>query len=374
MTTLNGLPLLSLSLTIPRVGAWVARALVDSDVAPTGDAVLELAGRRWSGTVTRGGVELGRWSGTIVGGAGGLSQPLPAVALRNTSLAEVLSESLRDVGELLAGTSGDLSATVARWHRIEAPAAHTVADVARQAGYVWRVLADGTVWMGLEAWAPAALPAPVDVLDVDPHLGRWLLAGDGALDATPGTVVTLDGTAVRVGAVEHTLTGSELRSVVFEERANDPANRLTAAIEAIVRRTMRRVDYLALYPARVVQQHGDGTLDLQPDDPRVPAPREVPYRTLPGVALTVPAGTRVLLGYEGGEPTRPVALLWELGDVTSLAIAGGTHHAARQGHAVRVTIPIGAVVVMTMAGPVSNPTPITLDGTITEGSDELLLT
>jgi hypothetical protein len=60
----------------------------------------------------------------------------------------------------------------------------------------------------------------------------------------------------------------------------------------------------------------------------------VPYRTLPGVALTVPTGTRVLLGFEDANPARPVALLWELGAVTRLAVNGATTKAARDGESV----------------------------------------
>ena len=170
---------------------------------------------------------------------------------------------------------------------------------------------------------------------VDPRAGRWELAGAAALPIVPGRVVTLDGKAVRVGAVEHRLHEVALRTVVFEERATDPANRLMAAIESIVRRTVRQVDYLALYPGRVVAQDGDGgPLDVELDEPRFALPRAIPYRTLAGVAVTVPAGARVLVGFEGGDPARPYAGLWELGDVTRLVIGGGTQGAARHGDAV----------------------------------------
>lgn len=333
MTTLNGHPLLAMALVIPRTGSWVLDALIDGDAALEGAVVLDLAGRTWRGTVFRGGVTEGRWSGRVVGGAGGLARTLGPASMRSTTLAAVLAEALRDAGESAAASTADLTHTVERWHRHEAPALHTVAEVARRAGYTWRVLPDGTVWMGVDAWGPLALPADVDVLAEDAAAGSHELAGDGALDIAPGRTVTLDGRAVRVGAVEHRLTGHELRTSVREERAGDPFQRLTGAVEAIVRRVMRETGLHALYPAKVIGQRPDGTLDLQPDDPRIAAPQSVPYRTLPGVRLVVPAGTRVLLGYENGDPQRPVAQLWELGDVTRLVVAGGTHEAARKGHA-----------------------------------------
>lgn len=146
---------------------------------------------------------------------------------------------------------------------------------------------------------------------------------------------------------------------------------LRSAVEALVVRILGpRLDYLARYPARVVSQRADGTLDLVPDDARVPSCAGVPYRSLPGVALSVPAGARVLLGYAGGDPARPFAELWEPGDVTRLTVAGGTHAAAREGHAVTVTIP---ALTITAADGTPNAAPITLSGHITEGTDVLHL-
>ena len=333
MTTLAGHPLLSFTLTLPRVGAWTLEALVDSDAALSGLVDLVIEGRTWRGTVVRGGVELSRWSGRVVG-AGALASVLGPLPLADTDLRTVVVETLREVGAELAADAGDLSAAVARWARIAAPAAHTVADVAKAAGYSWRVRPDGTVWLGAETWAPLALGADLDLLSVDPRIGRHELGGNDALAIEPGRVVTLDGSPVRVGAVEHRLDGAAVRTMVFEEREGDPGNRLLAALEGIINRTMRRVDYLALYPCAVVHQRADGTLDLRPDDPRLPAPQSVPYRTLRGLSVEVPDGARVLLGYEGGDPQTPYAALWEIGDATVVRVNGGDTKVARVGDTV----------------------------------------
>lgn len=96
-----------------------------------------------------------------------------------------------------------------------------------------------------------------------------------------------------------------------------------------------RLDYLALYPARVVSQAANGRLDLVPEDARLDPCAGIPLRYgLPGVTATVPAGGRVLLGFEHGDPGRPYAALWESGEVTALSVAGGAARAAREGHAV----------------------------------------
>ena len=99
-------------------------------------------------------------------------------------------------------------------------------------------------------------------------------------------------------------------------------------IRAIVSRVLGdRLDYLALYPARVVVQNDDGTLDLQPDDARLPAMQRVPIRYgVPGVTATAAPGSNVLVGFEAGDPARPVAMLWEVSSTPkrSLARVGDT--------------------------------------------------
>lgn len=109
-----------------------------------------------------------------------------------------------------------------------------------------------------------------------------------------------------------------------------PAAALRAIVEAI---TGPRLDRLALYPCRVVSQSSDlRTLDLQPDNARVPPCAGVPIlHGLPGITVTVPTGARVLLGYAGGDPAQPYAALWEAGDVTLVSVNGGSTKVALDG-------------------------------------------
>ena len=155
-----------------------------------------------------------------------------------------------------------------------------------------------------------------------------------------------------------------------------------AAFEAVVRRITRRLDYTGCYSATVVQQRASGRLDLRPEDPRRPSCADVPYRTLPGLTVEIPAGSLVSFTYENADPRRPVVVLWEPSTSAGRwTIYGGTHGAARSGHAVRVTIPTGTVEVANPLYPgtpgapptIPNAAPISLDGTITEGTDLLRL-
>lgn len=335
--SLNGKPVLRATILAPRVGAWVADVVVDTDEDLIGAQDLTIEGVTLRAAVHRGGVAYQRWSGRLVGGSAGLPEPVEPVNQFTTTLAIALADVLREAGETLSPTSADLSAPVSRWHRAAGTAANAVADVARAAGYAWRVLFDGTVWVGAETWAAVA-PTGVELLDHRPEVGRIELGGDAAalLGILPGQTLTVDGVTARVGVIEHRVDATTIRSVVYAEPSERPAGRLIDAVSRLVAALTRRVDYLGLYPCRVIEQRADGTLDLLPDDSaRLASCTAVPLRPgLPGVSIEVPAGARVLLGYEAGDPSRPVATLWEASTVSTLKVNGSSTKAARDGESV----------------------------------------
>jgi hypothetical protein len=102
------------------------------------------------------------------------------------------------------------------------------------------------------------------------------------------------------------------------------ADRLAASFEALVRKILgHRLDYLASYPAKVVSQNADGSLELVPDDTRLPTYSKVPIRYgVPGVSATIAGGARVSLGFAGADPQKPVATVWESASVSELVVAG----------------------------------------------------
>lgn len=94
-----------------------------------------------------------------------------------------------------------------------------------------------------------------------------------------------------------------------------------------------RLDYHALYPAQVVSQNGDGTLEVLPDDERVRGfgLGSVAIRTgAPGYKYTVSEGARCLIGFEAADPTRPYAALWDSEtSVDEIEFDGGSEDVAR---------------------------------------------
>ena len=157
-----------------------------------------------------------------------------------------------------------------------------------------------------------------------------------------------------------------------------------------------RLDYHARYPCTVTLQIGN-QLQLAPDDARMRgfglASVELRHG-LPGYLVTVPIGTRVLLGFDAGDPSRPYAALWEQGAVTSVAFDGGILAIARATDptasgtiviaqpgapgliTMTYTPPGGPPVVSTLAATaltvLPNPTTFPLAGAIVSGNTKLL--
>lgn len=103
-------------------------------------------------------------------------------------------------------------------------------------------------------------------------------------------------------------------------------DRIKLGLVSFIRRTLgawivNNVDYLAAYQCKVVSQNGDGTLELQPDDSRLPPFSRVPIRYgVPGVAALVSPGSRVLLEFASANPQKPIATVWETASVTRLTV------------------------------------------------------
>lgn len=317
----NNVRVLSGRIQLPRVGAWIADLALDTEdtgpflgavtiTAPAGD--LELRGWAMRPRLVEGHVEV-----RIVGGRGGLAKNVTPRHYRNVTLQLALSDAL---GEGLETLSTSVAASIREqllpaWTRRAQTVGGAIAMLAGFAGAGWRVLPDGTVWVGTETWSD------VDV-DHDLLVETQEDLVEIASDTIPASLVpgtTFRG--ARVSVVEHVIESQRVRTVVTFERAGASSDRRTEAVFSIVNQAVARVDYFALYPARVVQQGVDGTLELTPDDVRLPGMSGVPiWYGVPGVTATVPAGARVLISWAGGDPRLPHALLWEPGSTTSISI------------------------------------------------------
>lgn len=110
-------------------------------------------------------------------------------------------------------------------------------------------------------------------------------------------------------------------------------DRIKEGLLALVRAAVPTVDYFALYRARVVTQSGDGKLlDVQPEDKRLPGMQKVPLKLgVPGLVAKISPGAHVLVGWDGGDPSRPHCICWEGGETvvqltltaTKIELGGG---------------------------------------------------
>lgn len=121
------------------------------------------------------------------------------------------------------------------------------------------------------------------------------------------------------------------------------------ALARIVRHLTARIDYLAFYPARVIAQSPAGTLDVVPEDARLPELSDVPIRIgVPGVSVRVKKDSRVLIGFEAGNRMRPVAVVWDASSVESVVVVAdkvvlgdkdGARPVARVGDPIEAMLP-----------------------------------
>lgn len=198
-----------------RGAAW-AYARLEADAVPTGQATLAAAdGISLAMTVIapQSGRDPFRDSVHVrlVAGAGGLSLPATPAAFDGAQLRDPLGALLAAAGEVQSPTISDavLSTTIAHWtlHAVSVMAA--LNDLAAAAGLSWRVLADGTIWFGLETWPAVTLPATADVLKYYPAEQRYVI-GVETPALLPG--VALSDLGINVGAVDHFVDAEKVRT------------------------------------------------------------------------------------------------------------------------------------------------------------------
>jgi len=93
------------------------------------------------------------------------------------------------------------------------------------------------------------------------------------------------------------------------------SDRIKQDLVALLRAAEPRLDYFALYRAKVLAQSSDrATLDLRPDDVRLPEMVGIPLKHgIPGATVEVPPGGHVMIGWDNGDPASVFCALWEAG-------------------------------------------------------------
>lgn len=194
LATANGHAILHGTVVLPLVGVWPADLTIDTAEVPTGAVTIAFGGQTLIGTVVkefrseipRAGAYAGTTTARVVGGAGGLSKVLPAKKYRYAPMSIVLADIMAETGETLSSTtdSAVLTLTPTHYARARAPATHALAEVLYTTGASWRVLPDGSIWLGTDTYPAASFSG--DVLQERLGGSKLMLSpDDGSL--LPGT-------------------------------------------------------------------------------------------------------------------------------------------------------------------------------------------
>lgn len=321
--TLNGKDILAVSIQEPRIGVWSAVVDVDSEEAISGTVTMAIDGVSWVGTISKGDLHAGRFHSQVVGGAGKLATVLDAKYYQGVPLSVVLDDLMLGTGEKLSSTSSTelRSHSVPRWARPQGKASAALVQIADEMGFSWRVLRDGTVWLGAESW-PTIKPE-FDEIDRVP--------GRDSVTIAPESPTVLPGSTFdsrKVSRVTTYIKDVGLRQDVLFEGASG-GSRVSEDMAAFIGTQVdNRIDFSRMYPSKVLKQSSDGTLELLPDSAKMRGNglTRVPIRHgIPGLHVTVPAGGKVLLFFEAGDPKLPAAALWPDGSsVTQMKITTPT--------------------------------------------------
>jgi hypothetical protein len=219
LMTCGGADVLRGAVHFPARAAWWARLELDAAKPLSGQVTIAAAGG-WTlqGSVLTAGVFCDVAHVQVVGGAGGLGKLLSPAAYQNAQLRDPLDAILKASGETLSSTTLEsvLAVELADWTVLEQrpttaiDALCTAASQALGSSITWRVLADGTVWLGSETWPTQQLPNGSDVLEVFPADGRYVL-GVETPALLPGVNLADVG---NVAAVDHWITHDEVRTWV----------------------------------------------------------------------------------------------------------------------------------------------------------------
>lgn len=303
--TLGSARIILATVSMPRVGVWHADLELASETAISGRVTFTIEGVAFTGTVLRGGLDGGRVKAKIVGGAGMLSKELAAKFYVAPNVRQVLQDILNETGEALSSTADAaiLNASLPKWERTKGPASRALVALLDASGATWRILRDGTLWIGKDTFPEANVEH--NLLDED-----WI---NGVTDIAPTAPDLLPGVTFRdrqISYVIHRLESSKLRTEAYVKQ---PGN----VLEQFLGEVLKKIDYSRLYPAKVAKQNvDDRTLQLVPDDAKVKGAGldRVPIRHgYPGADIEIEPGARVRLGFENGDPAKPYAIGWEPG-------------------------------------------------------------
>lgn len=188
MLTVDEHPVLTLDLSLKKIGNWVLDVQVDADEALSGDVVLaDAEGNEFKGTVYRSNLHVGRVWARILGGKGKVGTlELDAAHYQSATGRFIAEDIISRAGETIDPNSAPLTTTLDYWSHDKGTAQRALTSLVERLGVAWRVLPNGNVWLGTDGSDEVVLPSVLE-LDRDGIRGTVELGLDG-LDLLPGEV------------------------------------------------------------------------------------------------------------------------------------------------------------------------------------------
>lgn len=317
---LNGIPITKGEIRSGLVGAWEARSLTvstDNALLVTGPVSLVIGSTTLIGTASvadadRGGLVTVR----VVGGKDGLRTVCPPHPYMATTRGVLLTDALA-VGKEALSPLSDVSVTLApiqRWTRVQDAVGGHIKRILDGTGASWRVLPDGSFWVGAEKWLPVD-PSNTTVTKEEPTQMRITLALE-SLGVMPGDVFE----GHQISSVVYELNGSRLSASL--SYAPGGRSGIAAELSTFVKGETQSSDLSRVYSAQVIGQNGDGSLELKLIDPTLPHLSKVPIRFgIPGITATkIANGTQVLLAHENADEQKPIVTGFAQAQVLSIAL------------------------------------------------------
>lgn len=340
-----GSPVLSAELQQSYIGVGHAEIVTSGEAPLSGTQTLQAYGVAFVGAVKTSSSIGGRVKTKFVIGRNRMPVEVPAKQWVHTTVGAVIRETLQSCGETLSSTvdASILGIQLEQWKRNEQPASRALQSICDNQDLIWRTLRDGTIWVGRDEY-PEYLSRKSHVLiDED-----W---SDGFIEIAPEAPDLQPGVTFRGQRIRHVVHRFEelTRSEAYLEPPSGLLDRFLAGIR-------QEIQFSRRYPARVVSQNSDGTLQIKPLDRKLKGGglNRVKIKTgLPGFVVRVGPGSVGTLEFDEGDPSKSVVTDWERGaNVVALEYEPGGvgSPACRVGDTLDAAVPMGCPVTGLLGG------------------------
>lgn len=232
LISVNGIDVSDAVIHLPRVGVWHADLDINLNKKTlSGSAEISFGSQTFTGFFFRVGVDVSnRLKARVVGGNGALGTLLNPKGYRSIPLQIPLQDVVTDSGEVglsLDSDQGILNHQLEAWSRMQVTGGAVITKLLQAVPGVpvWRILPDGTLWVGFDDWESTTIPEAT-LVDIVPEKGRLSISSSDPV-ILPGQAYTFtppgqSTQTQQVSYVRHVITPVGAETLIFYE--NEPAN------------------------------------------------------------------------------------------------------------------------------------------------------